>query len=48
MILVSFWVCPLIDESKKVDHVSAIKKFDYLKKIFTNQVVIIHSKIDYS
>jgi len=41
-----FWVCPLIDESKKVDHVSAIKKFDYLKKIFTNQVGIIHSKID--
>ena len=41
-----FWVCPLIDESKKVDHVSAIKKFDYLKKIFPNQVGIIHSKID--
>tara|TARA_B100001540_G_scaffold50702_1_gene45773 strand:+ start:1314 stop:3335 length:2022 start_codon:yes stop_codon:yes gene_type:complete len=41
-----FWVCPLIDESKKIDHVSAIKKFDYLKKIFPNQVGIIHSKID--
>ncbi len=41
-----FWVCPLIDESKKVDHVSAIKKFDYLKKIFPNKVGIIHSKID--
>ncbi len=41
-----FWVCPLIDESKKVDHVSAIKKFGYLKNIFPNQVAIIHSKID--
>ena len=41
-----FWVCPLIDESKKVDHVSAIKKFEYLKKIFPNQIGIIHSKID--
>ena len=40
-----FWVCPLIDESKKVDHVSAIKKFQYLNKIFPNQVAIIHSKI---
>ena len=29
-----FWVCPLIDESKKIDHQSAVKKFEYLKKIF--------------
>ena len=41
-----FWVCPLIEDSKKVDHVSAIKKFKYLNKIFPNQVAIIHSKID--
>ena len=26
-----FWVCPLIEESKKIDHQSAIKKFEYLK-----------------
>ena len=24
-----FWVCPLIDESKKLDHASAIKKFEF-------------------
>ncbi len=41
-----FWVCPLIDESKKVDHISAIKRFDYLKKIFLDQVSILHSKIE--
>ncbi len=41
-----FWVCPLIEESKKIDHVSAIKKFQHLNKIFPNQVGIIHSKID--
>ncbi len=41
-----FWVCPLIEESKKIDHVSAIKKFQHLNKIFPNQVAIIHSKID--
>ena len=36
-----FWVCPLIEESKKIDHESAIKKYDYLKKKFPNQVAII-------
>jgi len=41
-----FWVCPLIDESKKIDHESAIKKFQYLNKIFPKQVAIIHSKIN--
>mgnify|MGYP003322484298 CR=1 FL=1 len=25
-----FWVCPLIDESKKVDQVSAIQKYNFL------------------
>jgi len=41
-----FWVCPLIEESKKIDHESAIKKFQYLNTIFPKQVAIIHSKID--
>ena len=39
-----FWVCPLIEESKKIDHTSAIKKFEYLKKIFPKQVSILHGK----
>ena len=29
-----FWVCPLIEESKKLDHSSAVKKFEYLNKFF--------------
>jgi ATP-dependent DNA helicase RecG len=41
-----FWVCPLIEESKKLDHSSAVKKFEYLKKIFPNQVSLIHGKTD--
>ncbi len=41
-----FWVCPIIKESKKLDHQSAIKKFEYLKKIFPNSVDILHGKID--
>jgi ATP-dependent DNA helicase RecG len=39
-----FWVCPLIDESKKIDHSSAVKKFEYLKKLFPNQVSLLHGK----
>ncbi len=39
-----FWVCPLIEESKKLDHSSSIKKFEYLKKVFPNQVSLLHGK----
>ncbi len=43
-----FWVCPLIEESKKLDHTSAIQKFEYLKKLFPRQVSILHGKTDIS
>ncbi|MBD1163840.1 ATP-dependent DNA helicase RecG [Pelagibacterales bacterium SAG-MED11] len=39
-----FWVCPLIEESKKVDHTSAVKKFEYLSKTFPNNVGLLHGK----
>ncbi len=41
-----FWVCPLIEESKKIDNSSAIKKFEYLDKIFPNKVALLHGKTD--
>ncbi len=41
-----FWVCPLIEESKKLDHSSAIMKYEYLKKKFPNQVSLLHGKTD--
>jgi ATP-dependent DNA helicase RecG len=41
-----FWVCPLIDESKKLDHSSAIKKYEFLNKKFPNQVALLHGKTD--
>ena len=41
-----FWVCPLIEESKKIDHTSAVKKFEYLNKIFPNQVALLHGKTE--
>jgi len=39
-----FWVCPLIEESKKIDHTSAVKKSEYLKKLFPKQVFLLHGK----
>ncbi len=41
-----FWVCPLIEESKKLDHTSAVNKFESLKKLFPNQVLLLHGKTD--
>jgi len=41
-----FWVCPLIEESKKIDHQSAVKKFDFLNKLFPNKVALLHGKIE--
>ena len=41
-----FWVCPLIEESKKIDHASSVKKFEYLAKIFPNQVLLLHGKTE--
>ena len=41
-----FWVCPLIEESKKLDHASAIQKYKFLNKKFPNQVALLHGKTD--
>ena len=41
-----FWVCPLIEESKKIDHSSVIKKFKYLDEIFPNKVGLLHGKTE--
>jgi len=39
-----FWVCPLIEESKKIDHTSAVKKYEYLNKLFPKEVFLLHGK----
>ena len=41
-----FWVCPLIEESKKIDHQSSVSKYEFLNKIFPNNVALLHGKID--
>ena len=40
-----FWVCPLIEVSKKLDHESSVSKYKYLNKIFPNNVALLHGKI---
>ena len=41
-----FWVCPLIEESKKLDYSAAVKKYNYLMKNFTNRVGLIHGGLE--
>ena len=41
-----FWVCPLIEESKKLDHQSSVIKHKFLEKLFPNKVALLHGKID--
>jgi len=41
-----FWVCPLIEESKKLDHQSSVSKYKFLEKLFPNKVALLHGKID--
>ena len=41
-----FWVCPLIEESKKIDHQSSVSKYQSLNKIFPNKVALLHGKIE--
>ena len=41
-----FWVCPLIEESKKIDHQSSVLKYKFLNNLFPNDVALLHGKID--
>jgi len=40
-----FWVCPLIEESKKLDYSAAIKKYKLLSKVFPQNVGLIHGSL---
>ena len=41
-----FWVCPLIEESKKVDHQSAVQRYKDLQKIFKDRAGLLHGSLD--
>ena len=40
-----FWVCPLIEESEKLDLAAAEDRFDQLKSIFGERVGLVHGKM---
>ena len=41
-----FWVCPLIEESKKIDHQSSVNKYKFLNNLFPDKVALLHGKIE--
>ena len=40
-----YWICPLIEESKKLDYAAAVKKYNQLSKKFFNKVGLIHGDL---
>ena len=40
-----FWICPLIEQSKKLNFSSAKKKFNDINKLFPNNVGLIHGNM---
>lgn len=40
-----YWVCPLVEESEKIDLAAAEERYEYLKKLFPNRVGLIHGKM---
>ena len=43
-----FWVCPLIEESKKLNYSAAVEKFKFLSNFFPKKVGLIHGSLDKS
>ena len=41
-----FWVCPLIEESKKLDHQSSVNKYKFLNELFLIKLALLHGKIE--
>jgi ATP-dependent DNA helicase RecG len=41
----AYWVCPLVDESEKIDLAAAQARFDELRKKFGEQVDLIHGRM---
>ena len=41
----AYWVCPLVEESEKIDLSAATERFESLQKIFGNAVGLVHGKM---
>ena len=39
-------MCPLIEESKKIDYSAAVQKYKFLSKKFNDNVGLIHGNLD--
>ncbi len=41
----AYWVCPLVEESEKIDLAAAEERYESLKKYFGDQVGLVHGKM---
>lgn len=41
----AYWVCPLVEESEKIDLSAATERFETLQKIFGDKVGLVHGKM---
>ena len=41
----AYWVCPLVDESEKIDSAAAQARFEELRKRFGDQVDLVHGRM---
>ncbi|MEE6207632.1 MAG: ATP-dependent DNA helicase RecG [Alphaproteobacteria bacterium] len=41
----AYWVCPLVEESEKIDLSAATERFESLQKVFGNLVGLVHGKM---
>ena len=40
-----YWICPLVEESEELDLKAATIRYEYLNKIFKNQVLLVHGRL---
>lgn len=40
-----YWVCPLVEESEKLKYTCVINRYEYLKKYFPENVLMLHGKM---
>lgn len=40
-----YWICPLVEESEKLKYTCVVNRFEYLKKYFPENVLMLHGKM---
>ncbi len=40
-----YWICPLVEESEKLKYTCVINRYEYLKKYFPENVLMLHGKM---